>query len=203
TVIYDREGKVVKEVGLTPIPLDRTPFPLAKNVEVPLYFTAQPGGAYLKTSGNIGARVYYPNAANKLPGTRFNFWHYDPSYRGWYIYGLGNVQEDGKQIIPDPGISVYEFTGAMVGPPGLGPPDGPPPCPNPEDCKGGDPVDLYTGLLVTQKTDLFLPDVIPIQFTRTYRPRDTFSRAFGLGTNHSYDLFLVGDTFPYTFQDLI
>jgi hypothetical protein len=52
-------------------------------------------------------------------------------------------------------------------------------------------------------TDLTLQDVIPLTFTRTYRPRDTRSRAFGLGASHSYDWFLVGTTFPYTYIDLI
>jgi YD repeat-containing protein len=60
-----------------------------------------------------------------------------------------------------------------------------------------------------------LPDVIPLALTRTYRPNDYISRAFGIGTNHNYDIFLVGDNngrqgadgnpFPegYTYQDLI
>src|SRR5207249_4500901 len=33
TVVYDHDGKLVNEVGLTRIPLDRTPFPLPKDVE--------------------------------------------------------------------------------------------------------------------------------------------------------------------------
>ena len=48
-----------------------------------------------------------------------------------------------------------------------------------------------------------LADTLPINLTRTYRPRDTVSRPFGIGTTHPYEIFLVGDIFPYTFQDLI
>src|SRR2546427_5031069 len=108
--------------------------------------------------------------------------------------------EDGKQVVPDPGISIYEFTGAMVADPGLEPAEGEE---EGDDDKRGEPVDLSTGLFTMNKTDLFLSDVIPIQLTRTYRTRDTISRAFGIGASHSYDMFLVGDTNPYTFMDLI
>lgn len=206
TTIQDHEGRTVREVSLTQIPLDRTPFPLPRNVEVPIYFTAQPGGAYIYTAGNIGARIHYPNLTKRLPGTRFEFWHYDPGYKGWYRYGLGTVPEDGKQVIPDPGISIYEFTGAMVNNPNA-PANGPkPPCKDkdPEKCKPGDPVDATTGLFVLSKTDLFLPDgILPIELTRTYRPGDTYSRAFGIGTSHNFDMFFVGDKDPWTYIDLI
>jgi YD repeat-containing protein len=55
----------------------------------------------------------------------------------------------------------------------------------------GDPVDLSTGLYILDETDFFLPDVIPITFTRTYRPGDPASRPFGIGTMHSYELYLL------------
>ncbi|MGH8546891.1 MAG: DUF6531 domain-containing protein, partial [Gammaproteobacteria bacterium] len=205
TTITDHEGKLVREVSLTRIPLDRTPFPLPKGVVPPVYFTAQPGGAYLQANGNVGARIYYPNNFKQLPGGRHEFWHYDTGYRGWYVYGLGTVTEDGKQIIPDPGISIYEFTGAMAG--DLSDrPEPVPPCPHKDKskCEKGDPVNLATGLFILRKTDLYVPDdIMPISFTRTYRPRDTMSRAFGIGTSHSYDMFVAGDLNPSTFVDLI
>jgi RHS repeat-associated protein len=205
TTITDHEGKPVTEVSLTQIPLDRTPFPLPRNVRVPIYFTAQPGGAYIHNPNGIGARIHYPNSFNELPGTKFEFWHYDPGYEGWYKYGLGTVPPDGKQVIPDPGISVHEFTGAMVGGPGLAAAIGTAICSVvPFLCSGGDPVNLATGLFVLNKTDLYLPDgVMPLSLTRTYRQSDTYSRAFGIGASQSYDLFLVGDISPYTYQELI
>jgi RHS repeat-associated protein len=64
-------------------------------------------------------------------------------------------------------------------------------------------VDLGTGLFVQSKTDLFLPDIIPINLTRTYRPGDSLSRAFGIGTTQFYDIFLIGDNNPFTFAELI
>jgi RHS repeat-associated protein len=109
------------------------------------------------------------------------------------------VSADGGQIVPDPGVAIREFTGAMVGPPGL--------APLMEPCDGnppdGDPVDLGTGLFVLQKTDLVSSDVLSIGLHRTYRQNDSVSRSFGIGATHVYDMFLVGTTFPYTYIDLI
>ncbi len=51
-------------------------------------------------------------------------------------------------------------------------------------------------MFVFQKTDVLLPDVLPIRLERTYRQRDARVRAFGVGTSHSYELLIVGDTFP-------
>jgi RHS repeat-associated protein len=58
------------------------------------------------------------------------------------------------------------------------------------DSEDGDPVDLASGLFVLEKTDLVLPDTIPLSLTRTYRQGDNTSRAFGIGSSHIYDMFL-------------
>ena len=205
TVIIDSQGNTVTEITITPVPLDRPPFPLPR-IPVPIYFTIQPGAAYIKvlnTTGPHGARLFYPNAQAYAPGTPFQFWNYDASQKGWFIYGGGRVSADRSQIVPNPGVEIYEFTGAMVSNPGNGPPNGP----NHDHSKDGEPVDLSTGLFVYKKTDLMLPDVIPLALTRMYRQNDQQSRAFGIGASMPYDMFMVGDnnTFPegYTFQDLI
>jgi RHS repeat-associated protein len=204
TVITDAQGKTVRQISITPIPLSQPPFPLPAGVRVPIYFTIQPGGAYIKVlnagNGSAGARLIYPNTFNLKPGTSFNFWNYDAEVKGWFIYGSGAVSPDGVSVIPDPGVVLYEFTGAMVGAPGDAPPNGPPAGPGSQD---GDPVDLSTGQFIYSKTDMSLPDVVPINLTRTYIANDSLSRAFGIGTTQSYDIFMVGDTFPYTYQELI
>ena len=204
TVVYDHHWKAVTQVGITPIPLDRPPFPLPEGIAVPIYFTIQPGAGYVEVQDPKqprGGWLVYPNTYHSPPATRYDFWNYDPGQSGWYIYGHGTVTPNGKQIAPDPGVLIYELTGAMVASPSLAPATGP----APGSCGGtdGDPVDCGTGLFVWQKTDLFLPDVIPITLTRTYRPNDSMSRAFGIGTTQFYDMFLVGDTSPFTFADLI
>jgi len=204
TTITDRNGKVVHQVSITPVPLDKPPFPLPAGVTVPIYFTVQPGGAYIKvgstTNGAKGARLIYPNDFNLKPGSPFDFWNYDADAKGWYIYGSGKVSDDGKSVIPDPGVVIYEFTGAMVGGTTVAPSkaglDGNSPT-------SGDPVTLSTGQFVYEKTDLAVSDVMPITFTRTYITDDSRSRAFGIGATDSYDFFIGGDTFPYTYQELI
>lgn len=210
TVITDSEGKPVTKLTITPIPLDRTPFPLP-NVNMPVFFTVQPGLSYVHVGGpggaNRGARLFYPNVISAPSGAIFDLWHYDADGVGWFVYGQGRVEADGSQIIPFPGAEIYEFTGAGVAtpsgtdpatgspacglklPPGVaGPPA--PPCPK---AIGGEPVDLSTGLFVYDKTDLVVSDVVPLELTRTYRPGDSVSRAFGIGTTHPYDMFIVPD----------
>lgn len=207
TVITGYDGKVVTQINITPIPLDRPPFPLP-NVKVPIYFTVQPGSAYLKvtsTTGPQGARLYYPNAYDYPPGTIYSFWNYNPDKKGWFVYGNGRVSADRSQVIPNPGVVIYEFSGAMVSNPSNAPTNGPVPGNN---SNGGDPVDLGTGLFVYTKTDLVVKDVIPLALTRMYRQNDPTSRSFGIGTNDSYDMFMVGtnNTNPgggYVWQDLI
>ncbi len=199
TVVRGSNGKIVTELTITAIPVDQPPFPLP-NIPVPVYFTVQPGGAHLEginAQSAKGAQLIYPNYTNDAPGTRFSFWNYDPVSRGWFQYGEGTVTADGKQVVPDPGVVIHEFTGAMVGSPGNGPNSGP------KACKGGDPVDLFTGLFLNYGTDLVVSDVVPITISRAYRPADNTSRAFGIGTSLSYDFYMVGDTNPWTYQDLI
>ncbi len=62
-VITDWSGHAVHRLTITRIPVDRPPFPLPATARgIPMYFTIQPGGAYLvSTDGNYkGARVYIP-----------------------------------------------------------------------------------------------------------------------------------------------
>ena len=217
TVIRDRQGKVVTEINVTAIPVDRPPFPVP-DLGVPVYFTIQPGGAVLQsTSGRApqGAQLYYPNFRGEVPGARGVFWNYDPLEREWFVYGLGRISADAKQAIPDPGVTIHEFTGAMFNGSDAPPPAGPPPCECPgaggsgpgggssgqpwgqassagsgNSAAAGDPVDLVTGQFAHVETDLHLPDVMPITLSRTYRALDKNSRAFGVGMTHPYDIFL-------------
>ncbi len=237
SVIHGLEDQIVKQVSITPIPIDRPPYPLPAGLNVPVFFTIQPGGAKLIPPR---AQVYYPNYQGSPPGSRIYFWRYDPEERGWYIYGQGTVSANGKQVVPDPGLSIYEFGGIMTseeaqdrspnpspppdqstdpmqpppaptdggptvppqnpagstagkggkgagGGPGTGGGTGPPKPPG-TGGSGGDPVDLSTGLFVFAKTDLIVPDVIPINLTRTYRPADSYARAFGIGNRLLYDM---------------
>ncbi|HEX6047588.1 MAG TPA: kelch repeat-containing protein, partial [Pyrinomonadaceae bacterium] len=198
TLIRDINGQPVTQLSITPIPTDRPPFPLPVGIHVPVFFTIQPGASRIIPPR---AQLLYPNFTNSAPGTRIDFWNYDPEGKGWYVYGQGTVVPNGSQIMPDPGVVLYAFNGTMVATPTLAPPEGPKPC-NPAG-EMGDPVDGATGLYVYTKTDFVIPDTFPIEFTRTYRTRDQSTRPFGIGTSHSFEMFIVGTTWPYTFVDLI
>ncbi|HEV8441136.1 MAG TPA: RHS repeat-associated core domain-containing protein [Methylomirabilota bacterium] len=190
-VVRDHEGRVATEISLTPVPQDRPPFPLPPGIDTPAYFTIQPGAGYIDHPDGVGARVIYPNYADERrapAGTRFDFYHYDPGETGWHVYGGGSVNSDGTQVVPDLGVAIYEFTGAMITnslffPPDIGPAAGGCAC-------TGDPVDLGTGLFLLRNTDLFLGGLVPLALTRTYRSQDTANRPFGIGTNHPYGIFL-------------
>lgn len=233
TVIRDRQGRIVTELNLTAIPVDRPPFPVP-DLGVPVYFTIQPGGAVLQSvtgKAGPGARLFYPNFKHEVPGARGVFWNYDPEDREWFVYGLGRISRDGKQAIPDDGVVIHEFTGAMFDGPG-GPPDpGPPPCATGACCSpggngpggggcgnndwnsnsdagsgpsglGGDPVSLFTGQFEHTEHDMMLGDVMPINLTRTYDSADKNQRAFGVGMTHPYDVFLFSQN-QYQEVDLI
>ena len=64
-------------------------------------------------------------------------------------------------------------------------------------------VDLRSGRFTLRQTDLFVPDSMPLALTRGYRVWDDWSRAFGIGGNHPYDIFPYGDRRPYTYMELL
>jgi RHS repeat-associated protein len=189
TTITGEDGAAVTTLTLTPVPVDRPPFPLAANIDVPVYFTIQPGGAYVHvaSAGPKGAWLVYPNYRQGVPGQRVQFFHYDPDVKGWYVYGVGTVTADGSQVKPDPKTRIYSFTGAMINVSGNSPPRiGPDPGSKPR----ADPVDPSTGVFVLQQPDLYLPDLIPLALTRVYNSGDDLSRPFGRGMTHPYAMFL-------------
>jgi RHS repeat-associated protein len=191
TVLRHQDGRIVTHVSITPIPVDRAPYP--PPVAFPVYFTLQPGGAYVDGDPSKAIKVIYPNYLGRAPGTRVGFWNYEPTGRGWQIYGYGIVSPDGKQIIPDEGVGFREImafglgadTGIQNTPPNPGPPVVP--------CNAGDPVDCFTGLFSHTVVDLTVQDVIPITLTRLYRTNDNLQHAFGTGTDLSYDMWITAN----------
>jgi len=185
-VLREYDGKIVTKLSITPIPIDRPPYPTP--IPFSVYFTLQPGGAYVDGDASKSIKVIYPNYQNLAPGSRVNFWNYDPD-TGWQVYGQGVVTKDGKKVVPDAGVGFRQNMSFGFG---VGPADNPPAAgPPPGGCQtAGDPVDCATGLFTHSVTDLSIQDVIPINITRTYRQSDTVSRAFGIGTNLSYAMTL-------------
>jgi RHS repeat-associated protein len=192
--VVDEDGEGVDALSITPVPLDRAPFPLPAGVHTPAYFTIQPGGAYVV--GGL-AQVVYPNYHQLDPGTRADLWLYEPDEEGWEIYGQGTVSADGTQIVPDAGAGVYEFTGVTLAAPHSSPAI---------DLLGnpvGDPIDPATGLFDMRKTDLALPGPMPIEFTRLYRQGDPTYHDFGLGIASPYEAYLDPPENNYLQADLI
>src|ERR1700722_17642564 len=64
-------------------------------------------------------------------------------------------------------------------------------------------IDLRYGLLLDQRTDFSTADRNPLELTRVLRTQDVRSRAFGVGGTHSLNIFLTGDTWPFTEMDLV
>jgi hypothetical protein len=161
-------------------------------VDVPIYFTIQPGGAQLWSGKGKWAlaQLIYPNLQHYPPGSTASFWEYDPDEGGWFVYGPGKVSADGKSVVPDPGVGFYEFTGAMEQnfvskPPNSG-------CQTGARGSGaGEPVDCSTGIFIEGKTDLYLADVIPISLTRVYESQDPNPWSFGIGTSDNYEMYLT------------
>jgi YD repeat-containing protein len=199
TVLRDFDGNPLKSMTLTPVPVDRGPFPGPPGVQFPVFFTLQLGGTTAEgLDGKLGSgiRLVFPNYGGVPTGSRIDFWSYAADGVGWYTYGHGSVTGDGKQIVPDAGVTIHLFTCASIGSPNE--PEGPVSCES-----DGDPVNLGTGLFIYKDTDLYLPDIIPISITRVYRPNDTKWRPFGSGTRHPYEMFLIGDQTTYSYGELV
>jgi YD repeat-containing protein len=64
-------------------------------------------------------------------------------------------------------------------------------------------VDLRYGLFLDRRTEFYVPGKMPLQFTRVMRTQDSRSRAFGIGGNHSLNIFPVGNRWPFTTMDLV
>ena len=185
TVLREANGKIVTKVSITPVPIDRAPYPTPSNFSA--YFTLQPGGAFVDGDSSHAIKVIYPNYLGLAPGAKVNFYNYDPSGAGWGVYGQGTVTQDGKQVTADNGTGFRQIMGFGLAIGSTAQAKGPPVA----GCVGGgDPVDCATGFFVNTETDMSIPDVIPISVTRTYMSNDTAMHAFGPGTNLTYAMHL-------------
>jgi hypothetical protein len=146
TVVTDHENKKVDEISLTQI-LDRTPFPLPENVQVP----TTPLNPAVRTSILPLAleRAFIIKRSEGRPIYRAQFWHYDPGYKGWYVYGNGQCQKTGNKLFL---IPRFQFM-SSVGDGGFGgnPPAKGEKCKDNPNCREGDPVSLQTDCLPTKR----------------------------------------------------
>ncbi len=187
-------GRLMDSLTITAIPSDRPPYPGPDAAPYGYMFTLQMHGARVEpVVGAVqrGLRIVFPNLVGAAPGTRLNLWNYETSKGGWYVYGQGIVTADGTRVAPEEGVELQSMhCNFFLGGPG-GPSTGGAPGSSSTD---GDPVDLGTGLFVYNKTDLVLPDTIPVKLSRTYRQNDSADRTFGKGASHPYAIYLLN---PY------
>ena len=199
-VILQTDHGPLPVISLTQIPVDRPPYPLPPGTM--FFFTPQGHGAQvLRADGTpspVGIRIILPNVDNLGPGTRVDLTHYSYYRGGWTTYGQGTVGYDGRQIVPDPGVEFKRLGCAFI----LGP-DQATTAPIPGGLRDVDPIDLGTGLFTMEKTDLVLPDVIPIVIRRQYRPGSYNPRLFGDSMSHSYLQYLVGDQTTFSYAQLV
>ena len=186
-VLTGPRGEPVRAVGITPVPLRRTPFPLPAGVQVPVYFTAQPGGTAISSADGswLGAQVVYPNYGHELPGARGTFWRYEPDGLGWSAYGTGTVSPDAAQVVPDehPRLRPHwrDVQQRPTAVPGRA---------DPSDTNrwrpggpGDGPVRAHPGRHGSGRR-------AALSVTRTYRPGDYNRRSFGVGMSMAYNTFL-------------
>ncbi len=63
-------------------------------------------------------------------------------------------------------------------------------------------VNLATGDFTHVQTDIYLPDVIPINLSRTYSSFDYARRDLGVGWSASYEIYLVGNNTVFSYIDM-
>lgn len=144
-----------------------------------------------------------PNDQDLEPGETVEIWYYDAApipgaTAGWRLAGDATVSADATRAVSNPGVGIARFCGVcgiacikrkVAGQPNV----------DLKGVRGGDPVDLATGLLVLEKTDLALPGRIPAFVHRVYNAIDPFGRVAGFelptgpGWTLSVDVALIDD----------
>jgi len=147
--------------------------------------------------------ITLPNDQGLRPGESVEIWYYDAApipgaVAGWRLAGDATVSADGTQAVADPGVGLERFCGvcgiACIKRKVAGQPNVPL-----KGVRGGDPVDLATGLFVLHKTDLALSGRIPAFIHRVYNAVDPFGRVAGFelptgpGWTLSIDVALIDD----------
>ncbi|MFQ5656705.1 MAG: DUF6531 domain-containing protein, partial [Candidatus Methylomirabilales bacterium] len=177
------------KVSVRTVPLDRIPLP---HPDPPIAARSVYFLFFDKVGGGTPSQPVPVTAANDLgldPGATAELWYYDEgptpgsATQRWRMAGTATVSADGKTISTDPGVGLPRFCcGAFCFAAATNPSlDSQSPVPQGE--RGGEPVDLATGLFILEKTDMVLPGRLPIVVTRTYRTNDSSQGPFGIGTS--------------------
>lgn len=180
------------------VPVDRLPdeMPPDPNNVMPFIVAFQPAN----TVASQPVAVYFPNLLNTPPGTPMQLSTLDPTKGVMVIYGTGTVSPDGTQVIPDLdpahaghryGLVHFDWHGAQTQKNDKDPsPECQPQDPHCLCTQAGDPVDLSSGLVVLQETDITTGGPLGVSVVRTYRnlarPVTPIPPPFGLGGSHNF-----------------
>lgn len=182
------------------IPIDRLPDAIPTSGMLnPFIVAFQPANA----TASQPVSVDFPNALNTPPGTIATFVTLDPTRGVMVPYGTGTVSKDGNQFVAnaDPahaghgyGLVHFDWHGPTVPQPPIvnpGPPSSPPcytcPCPDAEPPTAGKPVDLSSGIVFYDSTDLQISGGRgSVAINRYYRTLAPYQGPFGIGTSTSY-----------------
>src|SRR5262249_48208694 len=85
TRLRQPDGSLPPEISITPIPVDRPPFPLPERADISVYFTLQPGGAVAERADgrpHPGLSLEFPNTTAVDAGSMIPYWAYDAADRG-------------------------------------------------------------------------------------------------------------------------
>lgn len=200
------------------VPVDRLPDEMPmNNTSVGAFIVAfQPAN----TTASQPVAVTFPNTLNTPPGVQMALNTLNPTLGVMVQYGTGTVNSNGTQIVPDLdpnhpghryGLVHFDWHGPQPPPPpgvnpspdnGGGPPGPPqPPCPvcptaDPPSPSAGEPVDLSSGIVNYNSTDLAINGGRgSIAIIRTYRTLSGNPGPFGIGTSFNYGYQL--GTFAY------
>ena len=196
-ILQTSEGPLTV-MALTRLSVEQPPFPVPDGAT--FLWTPQTHGALVTrpdgTPSAVGVRFILPNIDGFPAGRRVALQGYSVT-KGWYVYGHGTVSADGKQIVPDPGVQFQRVTCIFLAT-----------TPTweariPGGDTFGDPVDVGTGLFTMEKTDLVLPDVLPIVLQRQHRSGDAGIGLFGKGQADLYAMTLTADHPTYSVVTLV
>jgi RHS repeat-associated protein len=191
-------GQPQTELTITALPPDRAP-PLPPQVAprtLYLFSFGHPGGG----TATEPIQIEYPNELNAPPGEPIDLWYYDkttepdPASHQWKIYGQGTVSPDGRRIVPNPGVGQPKFCITYPNWPNMTNPQI-----SPTGDTGGDPVDLSSGVLTLQRTELTVPGILPVAITRSYRTQAAGIGPFGLGGSFNFDVSMQPVALTYSF----
>lgn len=196
------DGEFIDRINVRVIAPDRLPIrPIPEGVttrNVYLYYFFRAGGAEPSEPIPVTMR----NDLDLLPGEKADLWYYDetptpnPDSNQWRIMGQGTVSADGLSIVSDPGVGIPRFCCGAGFPSVPDAPPAPPTCGGP---KGGNPVDLATGIgSVLEDHTLGLNGLFPAEIQCGYSSNSERDGPFGIGTWMNYEWRVLGGGASYT-----